>query len=265
MPETTRVLIEVNSVFGRIHAFKGDVITKQLVKFGAHTRPELAFLLNLVRAGDFVFDLGGHIGTFAIPLARRIGPRGRIVVVEGSALNFDVLQKNMESAELEAELSLVHALVAPYSSKYTEHRPDGNSGASYFLPVANTEGTSNIIESLDQLCERHFVPRVVKMDLEGYEVIALECSPKLLSHRPIIYAEISSLSFQRVGSSVSGINELFVSHGYRLFKNIGDRNAAHDNFVVKELHALSEGGEFFDVLAVHCDDSRLKDISHDAR
>jgi hypothetical protein len=50
------------------------------------------------------------------------------------------------------------------------------------------------------------------------------------------------------------------THDYRLFRNVGERNANHDNFVVAELTSLQEGGEFFDVLAIHRDDHRLEDL-----
>ena len=67
-----------------MEAFANDLVTNQIKKFGAHTRPELAFLLSVVDEGDAVFDIGGHIGTFAIPLAQKVGPSGRVLVVEPS-------------------------------------------------------------------------------------------------------------------------------------------------------------------------------------
>ena len=45
------ILLEVDTVFGRIWTFDNDIITNQILQFGAHTRPELAFLLSVIRPG----------------------------------------------------------------------------------------------------------------------------------------------------------------------------------------------------------------------
>jgi hypothetical protein len=64
-------IIEMDAMFGTVYAFADDLVTDQMISFGAHTRPELAFLMSVVQSGDTVFDIGGHIGTFAIPLAQK--------------------------------------------------------------------------------------------------------------------------------------------------------------------------------------------------
>lgn len=42
-----------------------DLITQQLIAFGAHTRNELAMLLTFIDPDDVVVDVGAHIGTFS--------------------------------------------------------------------------------------------------------------------------------------------------------------------------------------------------------
>lgn len=250
-------LIEVDSIFGRIEAFQDDLVTDQIVAFGAHTRPELAFLLTTVDAGDSVFDLGAHIGSFAIPLAQRIGPDGHIVVVEGLPETFVVLERNMRRLVPPGVASLVNALIASAGQRYVAQTPQGNTGANFFAPTVGGDGVAVPATTLDALCHAHFFPRVVKIDLEGFEVFALEGGRELLARRPIIYAEAADQLLRRNGASIAQLDTLLRGHGYRYFKNVGDRNAAHDNYVVAELPTLAAGGDFFDVLAIHRDDERL--------
>jgi FkbM family methyltransferase len=252
-----RNLIEVDSIFGRIEAFEDDLVTDQIVAFGAHTRPELAFLLTFVDAGDGVFDLGAHIGSFAIPLAQKVGPGGRIVVVEGLPETFVVLERNLRRSVPQATASLVNALIASAGQRYAAQTPQGNTGANFFSPAAGGEGVAVPATTLDALCHAHFFPRVVKIDLEGFEAFALEGGRELLARRPIIYAEIADQLLRRTGASVAQLDGLLQGHGYRYFRNVGDRNAAHDNYLVAELPNLAAGGDFFDVLAIHGDDERL--------
>jgi FkbM family methyltransferase len=255
----TSDLVEVDAIFGRIATFTNDVAFNQIKKFGAHTRPELAFLLSVVDEGDAVFDIGGHIGTFAIPLAQRVGPRGRLLVVEASPPTFAVLHRNVTRSisDARAYISLQNALVAPPGKLYVLYENSTNVGASFFMPTSDDSAVAAHGTTLDALCAAHFTPRVVKIDIEGWEAHALSGAPLLLASRPIIYAEICDQHLQRNGSAPDELDRLFKDNGYRLFKNVGERNAAHDLFVVAELANLAEGGDFFDVLAVHRDDQRL--------
>jgi FkbM family methyltransferase len=249
-------IIEVDAIFGRVYAFTDDVITNQMISFGAHTRPELAFLISVVQSGDTVFDIGGHIGTFAIPLAQKIGTAGRLLVVEGNPRNFELLCRNIDRLHLRHIASLCQAVIGPTTKRYSAQSPRQNTGASYFLPTDGPEGVPAV--GLDDLVAAHYAPRVVKIDIEGLEVAALREAPMLLAPRPILYVEVAVEQLKRYGTSLEELNELLQENGYRLFRNIGARNGPHDEFFVQELSSLSEGGGFFDVLALHRADPRLQ-------
>jgi FkbM family methyltransferase len=249
--------VEIDTIFGRIQGFPQDVITKQLIAYGAHTRPELALLLTMVDPKDDVFDLGGHIGTFTIPLAKKIGPDGRIVVVEALPETFSVLSLNIDHTNVSEWTTPVNAIIGPPRTTYSVYHVKENSGADFLMTNHGGESIEAPILTLEALCERYFFPRIVKIDIEGYEVFALTSAPALIDRHPIIYAEVSEPQLQRVGSTVQEFDYLLRKNGYRLFRNAGDRNGPHDNFVMKELESLLAGGPFFDVLAVHHDDPRI--------
>jgi hypothetical protein len=112
--------------------------------------------------------------------------------------------------------------------------------------------------SLDDLVVAHYAPRVVKIDIEGLEVAALREAPMILALRPIPYVEAAIEQLKRYDTSLEELNELLQEHGYRLFRNVGERNASHDEFLVQEVSSLSQGGSFFDALALHRADPRLQ-------
>jgi len=251
-------VIEVNAMFGKIFTFANDIITNQLVSFGAHTRPELAFLMTVVQSGDAVFDIGGHIGTFAIPLAQKIGETGRLLIVEGDPRNFELLCRNIERLGLGNIALPCHTVIGPTKKRYSVQNRSQNTGGSYFLPSDTPGGIPAV--SLDDLVLAHYSPRVVKIDIEGLEVAAFRDSPILLNLRPILYVEVAGDQLKRYGASVEELNEILQTHDYRLFRNVGARNGTLDEFVVQELSSLSEGGNFFDVLALHREDPRLQHL-----
>lgn len=52
-------------------------------------------LSSYLKKGDVVVDVGGNIGTVAIPLSRCVGPEGRVVTFEPQKLVFSILQDNI--------------------------------------------------------------------------------------------------------------------------------------------------------------------------
>lgn len=248
-------ITRVETVYGPLLAFEDDYITTQIRRFGAHTRPEVAFLLSAVQPGDAVFDLGAHIGTFAIALAQKVGPGGSLLAVEANSETFQLLRGNLRQSGTVA----LNALIAPKEDRYEIHRRPGNTGGTYFLPSGN--GAAFDCTSIDALCSRYFTPRVVKVDIEGGEFAALSGTRLLKEQQPIFYCEINARMLGLQGSSSEAMERLFRDAGYRMFRNIGPRHAARDDFIVSELDAFPAGLNNFDVLAIHRADARLNIIA----
>ena len=242
-------------------SYEDDLVTQQLRQFGAHTRPELAFLLSVVSAGDCVFDLGAHIGTFAIPLAQIVGRSGIVVAVEADDDTYSLLVSNAAANHVDGVVKPVNAILAPTGSRYVAAYEDRNSGATHFVrKSAWMRSRGKLSLGIDEMAVAFRVPDVIKIDIEGLEFDVLESSGVLRRARPVLYAEVSTSQLVRYGSSVDAFDDLLRALSYRLFKNVGDRNAAHDRFRVRELGHLSEGGDFFDVLALPRESSRLSQV-----
>ncbi|MBV8798364.1 MAG: FkbM family methyltransferase [Alphaproteobacteria bacterium] len=251
-------LIEVEAIFGRLLAFPDDLITKQIVKFGAHTRPELAMLLSVTQPGDLVFDLGAHIGTFAIPLAQKVGSAGRVVAVEAFPRTFRVLQRNLRRNGVDHITTAVNALIGPKGLSFVAVRDKRNTGGTRFDTVETLDGHTDIERlGIDALCAAYFPPRVIKIDIEGFEVLVLSASQVVPDLKPVLYTEVSARSLCRMGNSIAELDALLRGWGYRLFRNVAPRNGPTDHFEIQELASLTEGGGFFDVLAIHATDQRL--------
>jgi FkbM family methyltransferase len=247
-------VVQVNAIFGPLLAYEDDLITNQILKFGAHTRPELAMLLSVIASGDHVFDLGAHIGTFTVPIAKRVGPEGRVLAVEALPRTYRILRKNLRMNVLQTTVTVVNALIAPPQSTYVPVRKARNTGGTRF--EAAKTGLPLLCTTIDELSVAHFRPRVIKIDIEGFETFALTNSDIVRNHKPILYAEISAASLGQNGSSIAELGAFSSELGYLFFRNVGPRNADNDDFTVERLLSLQDGGEFFDVLAIHEDDER---------
>lgn len=256
--------VEVTATFGVVRSLEGDLITEQLRAFGAHTRPELAFLSSVVDPGDRVFDLGAHIGSFAVPLGQRVGDSGMVVAVEADEDVFRLLQRNIAANGLADTVPAVNALVALGGPSYVALRDRDNTGATRFARRRFWQQATRVpVRSLDELVAEYGSPAVVKIDIEGLELDVLEASMFVENQQPILYTELSASQLARYSRSVAEFALFFEKLEYRLFRNVGDRNAAHDRFEVVEIDRLSDvEAPLFDVLAMpreHPRTTRLSD------
>jgi hypothetical protein len=78
--------------------------------------------------------------------------------------------------------------------------------------------------------------------------------------RPVLYVEMSAEQLLRHGATPDDIEALLRHHGYRFFRNVGERNSTHDRFELVELTALRDGGAFYDMLAVADDDKLARAV-----
>jgi FkbM family methyltransferase len=260
--KSTRAVTSVQTPFGPFRAYEDDLITGQLREFGAHTRPEIAFLLGAVEAGDTVFDIGAHIGTFTVPLARRAGSTGTVVAVEPDRQSFGLLVENARANCVPATVVPMNAVVAPAGGGgYRPVFERRNSGATRYAPRRiRLRSLASSALSIDAIAEATGVPDVIKIDVEGLELAILQDSAVVRECRPILYAEVSEPQLRRYGHDIADFARFLQALDYRLFRNIGERNAPHDNFTQVELARLVEGGSFFDVLALPEASSRLSRV-----
>jgi FkbM family methyltransferase len=247
----------VESIFGPMAAFEGDHATRQIRAFGAHTRNEIALLRRFVDAGDVVYDVGAHIGTFAIPLALAAGETGRLIAIEADAGNFALLRHNLEQHGLLGRVTPRLGLAGGANTRYRATRFPHHTSATFFTP--DTDGEVMPTIRLDDLrSDQAGRVAVMKVDVEGMELSVLHSAEQTIARdRPIVYAEMAVEQLARYDTTPDDIEAFLRRFDYRFFRNIGDRNSTHDRFELIELAALREGGAFYDVLAVPANDTRL--------
>jgi FkbM family methyltransferase len=242
--------VEVHSIFGPLLAFAGDFATRQIEQFGAHTRNEVALLRSFIAPGDLIYDVGAHIGTFAIPLALAAGAHGRVIAIEADAENFALLRRNIARLGLQNRITPLHGLAGGRAGGYRRVSSAGHTSATYFLPDPNGVALPTIM--LDDL-QNGATRRVaaIKIDVEGMELAVLQSAERTIARdRPVLYAEISIAQMARYGATLSAVADFLMPHDYRCFRNVGDRNSNHDDFQLMGLGNLHDGGEFYDLLAV---------------
>lgn len=155
-----------------------DPIGATLAGGRVHAELLVGLMLELVRPGELVVDLGAHLGQFSLAAA---AAGCRVLAVEASPANA-VLLRASAARNAFAHLRVVHAAVsdAPGSVSFLPHGPWGHVGAAH--DQGSVEVPAVMVDDL--LSELGWgTPTFVKIDVEGSELRALRGMSATL-HRP---------------------------------------------------------------------------------
>lgn len=140
-----------------------------------------------LKDGEVVFDVGAHIGSFAIKAARAVGEEGLVVAVEPVLENYEILKENIEQNCLENIVSLLMALSNFRGSGRISIAP-GTVAHSMIFPKSD-DWQEVEISTIDGLIEDlEVTPDIVKIDAEGAALNILTAAEKMSCRRIAVAA-----------------------------------------------------------------------------
>ena len=123
-------LVQFDTPYGIFWTREHDFVTSQLREFGGHQLSELGMIRSLSRQGDVILDVGAHIGTFCIPLAKHIGSSGRIHAFEPTPDSYRLLLRNIDANDLAERARATNALISDAKVEYAVHYSSDHSCAA---------------------------------------------------------------------------------------------------------------------------------------
>jgi FkbM family methyltransferase len=168
--------------------------------------PELqSAVKELVQPGMVAYDAGANIGYISILLARVVGEKGRVFAFEALPANLERLRSNLALNGLQDRVQVIEAAVADCSAPVQFLvGPSGGMGKAAGSAGRQAEYSQSI--NVSGLALDDFVysqgnpsPQVVKMDIEGGEVLALPGMRRLLKEaHPYILLELHGPEAARI-------------------------------------------------------------------
>jgi FkbM family methyltransferase len=148
---------------------------------GLYETESIRLLGKLLKPGGHFVDCGANIGYFTLTASKIVGPSGRVDSFEPSPANRARLEEHLKLNGVENVR--VHALAADTQSKsLTFHQPTGelNHGQASVFASLVPQGETITVQAgrLDETVDH--VPDVIKVDVEGAELIALQGAEKFL-------------------------------------------------------------------------------------
>lgn len=174
-------------------------------------------LAELARPGMVAYDVGANIGYVTLLLAKAAGERGRVYAFEALPGNLERLRQNVALNGLEGRIFVQAAAVI---DRAREVRflvgPSGGMGKAEGSAGRTVEYPESIPVpgiSLDEFVyeQGHPQPDLVKMDIEGGEVLALPGMERVLREaRPVLLLELHGPEAARAAW------DRLVAAGYRI-------------------------------------------------
>jgi FkbM family methyltransferase len=133
---------------------------------------ELDFLRAHTAAGGVFVDVGANAGTYALPLARHVGPEGRVIAVEPHPVMVARFAFN-QAASASGNVALVPAAAGDTDGELMIETDHENYGASHVYPDASARSDAIRVPAMRllRILQDHKVEKIdsLKIDVEGYE------------------------------------------------------------------------------------------------
>jgi FkbM family methyltransferase len=218
-----RVLRFTDGEGNRYVSMKNNFTSFAVAVLGERDPDVMRFLRRWVRPGFIALDVGANIGTYAIPLARLVGPTGRVVAFEPNRPTCACLRQNVRQNRL-GNIRVVRAAVGEHPGHSDLVVNAENFGEVHLAPAATTPEAAItrarvVVTTLDAECARLALPRVdfIKIDVEGFELAALRGAVAVLAANPriVVQTEIIPAHAARYGFDVAELVAFFAARGFK--------------------------------------------------
>ncbi|MBK9990375.1 MAG: FkbM family methyltransferase [Verrucomicrobia bacterium] len=208
----------------RWHLDLNEGIDLAIYLLGAFERDLVRCYERLIKHGDTVLDIGANIGAHTLPLARAVGPTGRVIAIEATEYAFAKLTRNIAlNPSLSPNITAVHSLLIssqnePHEQLITSSWPlDKTPSKDMPLSGATKEVGNAKAQTLDCLLSAlnpHTVS-CIKLDVDGHELSILRGATELLGkYRPSVYMELAPYCYASDMSKFEALLDIFRTANY---------------------------------------------------
>jgi len=178
--------------------------------------------IEACRGKHCILDVGAHIGLLSLPASRVLAPGGTVYAFEPAAGNLAYLRRHLDGNGI-GNVEVVDCLVGAEDDPRAEfHERPGASGMNSV--VARTKDadayrlTIKPQITLDGFCRtRNLRPEVIKIDVEGAELMVLEGAAAILSQaRPMVFLSLHPRELAMLGRTPEDVQRFVQGLGYRL-------------------------------------------------
>ncbi len=172
---------------------------------------------SAVRAGDVVYDVGAHIGTYTMVALQKSAPGGRVVAYEPVDLTRGVLKQHLQWNSGGNRVVVRSVCCGSHPGQASLYFREGEmNGDSGLVQVSGVRSMVVPVRTLDsEVEELGLVPTIVKIDVEGWEFEVLKGAEYILArYRPVLFLSLHPEALAQLHTSPKVVQAWLEERGY---------------------------------------------------
>jgi FkbM family methyltransferase len=196
----------VRSPFGWLLLPSDDLaLIQAMMEMGGLLEPgTIAVMQALLEPGYFAVDVGAHLGTLSLAMARSVAPAGHVLAIEPTPRTAALLRRTCALAGLE-HIVQVEGCAAGARDSTATLSTVATSGHNSLLPLERATSRIEVeVRPLDSVLPSAMVPALVKIDAEGFELEVWRGMERLVRETPdlAVIVEFGPSHLQRSGVTI---------------------------------------------------------------
>lgn len=182
---------------------------------GLHEEREMGFLLHFLRQDDLFVDIGANIGSYSVLAAGAVG--ARTVCFEPSVETYNCLLRNLFVNRIQDRVQ-AHNLGLGAREEVLCFST-GQDTTNHVVTDQSVKNTVEIrVRRLDDVLNGA-VPRIIKLDVEGWEAAVLEGMPDTLAAPSLaaIICETNDSADRYAGAGDNRVFKTMHAHGFKAY------------------------------------------------
>ena len=233
---------------GRIHCYLDDYIGNSLFYFGDLDAKVSWVVKRSLAPGDTFLDIGANVGILSILGSRLVGDQGRVLAVEPNPGIADMLVESLEVNGC-SNVTVGRYALGEEEGELPLSVPRRNLGGAS-LGAPGGDGIVVPVKTLRSVLEEEGIgtPRMVKLDVEGFEVSVLKGilevwkqeSPEVILFEHLGREEVAD---SEVGRMLSGLGYCFfrIPRNWFRVRLMPDRKGINPGEVTHDVVAVRPG------------------------
>jgi len=166
---------------------------------------------GILRKGDVVLDIGANIGYYALLESMLVGETGLVYAVEPVISNFKQLEKNIQLNNVGNIRSFQFAFGAEKAETEIYISDKCNWCTLNKEAIKDCVGSQKVsVVPVDSFLEDKATPKLIRMDVEGYEYEVLQGMTNTLEKDVMLLIEVHPT----IMKNMDGFFEILKRHGY---------------------------------------------------
>ncbi len=212
-----------------------DHIERHLLVHGEWDAHIGEVIKNILRPGDTFLDVGANIGYFSLFASNIVGDAGRVIAVEPSPRVLSRLALHIHKNNASQVSILSVGAGSEYSFETLVLATESNTGgSSIHQQTGNRPIESIAVVPIGEIInELKLIPSLIKIDVEGFEIFALQGLSKTIQHQVPIICEVTNELLLRQEQSTKQLLNMMRDQGYCVYL-INVHNHSHLKLISSE-------------------------------